>query len=98
MNLKRSVDNVAKRLVRFDLVAGSNNKTGLSVWKGRPIIPLDEWIGIRNTANALDYFPDDFDLVLTCLLEDQMCGARTCKEMGVRLLIINGICEEPYIW
>ena len=61
---QKSVDNLTKRLGRFDAITDSSNKTGLSVWKDKAIIPLDEWIGIRNTSYALNYFPDDFDQVL----------------------------------
>ena len=38
---------------------------GLSHWKGKPIIPIDEWIKFRDTSYALDYFPDDFDQTLS---------------------------------
>ena len=54
-----------------DLAFNISNKTGLSYWRGKPIIALDEWIRIRNTAHALDYFPDDFDHVLTQIPEDE---------------------------
>ncbi|MGC1134630.1 MAG: hypothetical protein WA941_17510 [Nitrososphaeraceae archaeon] len=44
MKLNRSLDNLSKKLERLDLhplpphVPSSNNKTGLSHWKGKPII------------------------------------------------------------
>ena len=38
---------------------------GLGHWKGKPIIPIDEWIEFRDTSYALDYFPDDFDQTLS---------------------------------
>lgn len=65
MNLERSVDNLAKRLDRFDPVFEFSNKTGLNYWKGKPIILLEEWLAIRETPYVIDYFPDDFDEVLT---------------------------------
>jgi hypothetical protein len=34
-----------------------------------PIIPIDEWIKIRDTSYVLDYFPDDFDQSLTYIPE-----------------------------
>jgi hypothetical protein len=70
LKLERSIDNLASRLERFDPVFHSSNKTDLSYWKGKPIIPLDEWIKFRDTSYALDYFPDDFDRLLTCIPED----------------------------
>jgi hypothetical protein len=72
LNLERSIDNFAKKLDRLDPVFHSSNKTSLSHWKGRPIIPMEEWIEIRNTPYALDYFPDDFDQVLTYIQEDEV--------------------------
>ena len=71
MNLERSVGNLAKRLDRLDPVFSHDNNSGLNHWRGKPIIALDEWIRIRNTAHALDYFPDDFDQVLTQIPEDK---------------------------
>jgi hypothetical protein len=72
LNLERSIGDLAKRIDRFDSVMVSANRTGLAIWKGKPIIPLDEWIEIRNKPYALDYFPDDFDQVLTYLQEDEL--------------------------
>lgn len=72
MKLNRSIDNLAKRLERLDPhlptfhVPSSNNRTGLSRWKGRPIIALEDWIQIRgHLSSRLEYFPDDFDQTLT---------------------------------
>jgi hypothetical protein len=65
LNLERSISKLAKRLDRFDPVFAPSNKTGLKYWKDKPIIPLDEWIKVRDTPYALDYFPDDFDQSLT---------------------------------
>ena len=72
MKPDRSIDNLAKRLERLDPhplpphVPSSNNKTGLSHWKGKPIIALEDWIQIRGQLpSRLEYFPDDFDQTLT---------------------------------
>ncbi len=71
MKLNKSIGNLTKRLNRLDphlptsLVPSSNNRTGLSNWKGKPIIPINEWIKFRDTSYALDYFPDDFDQTLS---------------------------------
>jgi hypothetical protein len=44
----------------------------LSHWKGKPIIPIDEWIKFRDTSYALDYFPDDFEQGLTYIPENEL--------------------------
>jgi hypothetical protein len=72
LNLERAVDNLAKR---FDMVdplgsddafPSSDNRTGLSHWKGRPVIALEDWIEIRrHLPYRIEYFPDDFDQTLT---------------------------------
>lgn len=72
MKLERSIDNLAKRLNRLDPlppashVPSSDNRTGLTHWKGRPVIALEDWIQIRgHLPSKLEYFPDDFDQTLT---------------------------------
>ncbi len=43
-------------------VPSINNRTGLSHWKGKPVIALEDWIHIRGQLSSrLEYFPDDFD-------------------------------------
>ena len=71
MKLERSIDNLAKKLERLDPhplshVPSSNNRTGLSHWKCKPIITLEDWIQIHGQLSSrLEYFPDDFDQTLT---------------------------------
>jgi hypothetical protein len=72
LNLERSIANLEKKLDRLDPhlppshVPSSNNRTGLSHWKGRPIIALEDWIQIRgHLSYRLEYFPNDFDQTLT---------------------------------
>jgi hypothetical protein len=72
LKLNRSIDNLTKRLNRLDPllptshVPSSDNRTGLSHWKGRPVISLEDWIQIRgHLPYRLEYFPDDFDQILT---------------------------------
>jgi hypothetical protein len=72
LNLERAVDNLAKRLDMVDPLGSddafpsSNNRTGLSHWKGRLVIPLEDWIQIRgHLSSRLEYFPDDFHQTLT---------------------------------
>jgi hypothetical protein len=72
LKLNRSIDNLAKRLNRLDPlppilhIPSSDNRTGLSHWKGKPVIALEDWIQIRgHVSYRLEYFPDDFDESLT---------------------------------
>jgi hypothetical protein len=81
LNLERSIDRLAKRFDKLYPVVGSSNKTGLSHWKGKPIIPLEEWIQIQDTSYALDYFPDDFDRDLIYMLEDELNVWRKQKDV-----------------
>ena len=71
MNLERSIGNLEKKFNRVVPSVGTRNKTGLSSWKGRQIIPLDDWIELRDTSYALRYFPDDFDQALTYMSGDE---------------------------
>ncbi len=72
MKLNGSIDNLAKRLSRLEPllptshVPSSNNRTGLSHWKDKPVIALEDWIQIQgHLPYRLEYFPDDFDQTLT---------------------------------
>ena len=63
---------MAKRLERLDPlplishVPFINNRTGLSSWKDKPIIPVENWIQIRGQiSHRLECFADDFDQALT---------------------------------
>jgi hypothetical protein len=70
LKLDRTIDNLAKRLDRIIPEFSNRNKTSLSYWKNKPIIPLDEWIKFRDTPYALDYFPDNFDQSLTYMTNE----------------------------
>jgi hypothetical protein len=72
LKLDRSIDNLVKRLDKLDPILPTfdvpsiNNRTGLSYWKGKPVIALEDWIQIRGQLpSRLEYFPDDFDQTLT---------------------------------
>ena len=72
MKLNTSIDNLAKRLDRLEpllptsYVPSGHNRTGLSHWKGKPVIALEDWVQIRgHLPSRLEYFPDDFDQALT---------------------------------
>jgi hypothetical protein len=88
LNLERLIDNLYKRLDRFDPVFTSSNKTGLNYWKGKPIISLEKWIEIRDTPYVLDYFPDDFDQALTYISEDEVERERDWP-ISIRNVIIR---------
>ena len=76
MKLERSVDRLAKKLDRSDPEFSSRNRTGLTHWKDKPIIPLEEWINFRDTPYALHCFPHGFDRILTYLSEDDLKKGR----------------------
>jgi hypothetical protein len=72
LNLERSIVNLEKKLDRLDpylptsYVPSANNRTGLSHWNGRPVIPFEDWIQIRGQLpSRIEYLPDDFDQTLT---------------------------------
>ena len=41
-------------------------------WKGKAIIPLNDWIQLKGTPYALQYFPDDFDKFQTFLTDSEL--------------------------
>ena len=81
MNLERSIDNLEKKLNRVDPVVGTRNKSGLICWKGRQIIPLDDWVELRDTPYTLRYFPDDFDRTLTSIPGDEVVTQREQEDL-----------------
>ena len=70
MNLERSISNLSKRIDRFNSLNGDGNDS--NHWKGKAIIPLKDWIQLRGTSYALQYFPDDFDNPRTFLTESEL--------------------------
>jgi D-arabinose 1-dehydrogenase-like Zn-dependent alcohol dehydrogenase len=60
---------------------GGSNKISLSHWKGKPIIPMEEWIELRDTSCALNYFPDDFDQVLSYIPKDEVEGEQAREDV-----------------
>ena len=73
MNLERSINNLSKKIERFDYLNGdgdgNGDGNGSNDWRGKEIIPLNDWIQLRGTPYALEYFPDDFDKFWTFLTE-----------------------------
>jgi hypothetical protein len=72
LKLERSIDNLSKRLDKFDPILPSSNKIGLNFWKGKAIIPFTDWMSIKNTSYALQYLPDDFDELWTCISQEEL--------------------------
>ena len=70
MNLEKSINNLFKRIERLDSFDGDGNNS--NHWRGKAIIPLNDWIQLRGTPYALQYFPDDFDRSRTFLTESEL--------------------------
>jgi len=70
LNLDRSIHNLSKRIERLDSsdcdVDDSNHR------RGKEIIPLNDWIELRGSPYALEYFPDDFNRFQTFLSENDL--------------------------
>jgi hypothetical protein len=73
LNLERSINSLSKRIDRLDSLNGDGNDS--NHWKGKAIIPLNDWIHLRGTPFALQYFPDDFDNIRTFLSESELKGS-----------------------
>jgi hypothetical protein len=71
LNLERSIDNLSKRIERFDSIDENNSNH----WRGKEIIPLNEWIQLKGTSYALQCFPDDFDKFWTFKTESALKDA-----------------------
>jgi catechol 2,3-dioxygenase-like lactoylglutathione lyase family enzyme len=70
LNLDRSISNLSKRIERFDSLNVDGNDS--NHWRGKEIISLNEWILLKGTPCALEYFPDDFDRFHTFLTESEL--------------------------
>jgi hypothetical protein len=70
LNLERSISNLSRRMDRLDSLNDDGNNS--THWRGREKIPLNEWIQLRGTPHALEYFPDDFDRPQTFLTESDL--------------------------
>ena len=69
MKLEKSISNLSKRIERFDPPNDSSN-----YWKGKGIIPLEEWKKLKGTPYELKYFPDDFHNFWTSKQESELKG------------------------
>jgi hypothetical protein len=70
LNLERSIHNLSKRIERLDSVNGDGNDS--NHWRGKEIISLNDWMQLRGTPYALQYFPDDFDYIQTYITENEL--------------------------
>ena len=70
MNLDRSISNLSKGIERLDSFDCSGNDQ--NHWRGKEIIPLNNWIQLKGTPYALEYFPDDFDSFHTFQTESEL--------------------------
>lgn len=95
MNLEKSVDNLAKRLDRLDPELHYSNKTDLSRWKGKSIIPIYEWIKIRNTPYALNYYPDDFNRDVTYISKGDLQKQENVKKWNSDFLELMEFTKNP---
>ena len=62
MNLERSISNLSKRIERLDSLDGDGNDS--NHWKGKAIIPLNDWIHLRTHPKSrvlLSYKQTVFD-------------------------------------
>lgn len=50
----------------------NNQRNGLTCWKDKAIIPLEDWTLFKDTFEALEYFPDDFQISTTFIPETEL--------------------------
>ena len=61
MKLERSIGNLAKRTDRLYPEFSSENRTGLSHWKGKSIILFDKWIELSNTPHYWTHHEEEIE-------------------------------------
>ena len=59
IELVQSINNLSRRIERFNSFNDAGNDS--NHWKGKKIIPLNEWIRLRGTPYALEYYPNESD-------------------------------------
>lgn len=67
LKIERSINNLSKRIERFDPSADVER-----YWKGKEVIPFEEWRKLRGTRYELKYFPDDFHQFWTTKTESEL--------------------------
>jgi hypothetical protein len=65
LNLEKSINNLTQRINRISPEIGNeaNLNDGIRYWRGKIIIPLNQWFQIKKDYNlraALQFFPDDY--------------------------------------
>ena len=64
MNLDKSINNLSQRLNKLysETSSASNHDDGVNYWKGKKIIPINQWLQTKKDYTlkaALQFFPDD---------------------------------------
>jgi hypothetical protein len=65
------VENLAKRFDKISPIM-NNRENGISYWKDKMIIPLEDWTLLKDTSEALEYFPDDFQIPTMFIPETEL--------------------------
>ena len=80
MNLDKSVNSLSQRLNKLHPDNSSGNyNDGINYWKGKKIIPPDQWLKIEQDytlETASQYFPDDFLSYLFPFNIDSICDPK----------------------
>ena len=71
MNFDKTVDNLAKKFDRISPIM-NNQEHGISHWKDKMVISLEDWTQLKDTSEALEYFPDDFQIPTTYIPETEL--------------------------
>jgi hypothetical protein len=77
LKLERSINNLSKRIEIFDPSNGDD--PNYYYWKGKRIIPLNQWIELKGTPFAWQYFPADFNEFGTFLSENELTNEKIKK-------------------
>jgi hypothetical protein len=70
LKIERSINNLSKRFERFDPSADDDDDE--RYWKGKEVIPFEEWRKLKETHYELKYFPDDFHQFWTTKTESEL--------------------------
>ncbi len=73
LKIERSINNLSKRIERFDPSADDDDER---YWKGKEVIPFEEWRKLKGTHYGLKQFPDDFHQFRTTKTESELKDER----------------------
>jgi hypothetical protein len=81
LNLEKSINNLTQRIDRISPETSNEakNNDGVIHWRGKKIIPLDQWFQIKKDYNlrvALQFFPDDYPTCGLPSVSDHIPDAR----------------------